>query len=147
VKVKPFVGHTTMVPPEWAQFVGKMHHYQIDVLAYAANRADLATLCIDLGDTSLAKQLTHPGPRSGIGIGNGWQAFLDACPEPGRGIYIARDAGMTDAGCFRVNDDGTFTLLGRWVRTDRWTGRCVFDAGHLGATLTGRASHDERSSD
>jgi hypothetical protein len=115
-KVKPFVGHTTMVRRDWAEFVGKPHHSQVDVLAFAANRADLATLCADLGDTSLAKSLTHPGPRSGWGLGNGWEAFLVAVPDPGRGVYITRDAGMTDAGCYRVNDDGTFTEVGHWRR-------------------------------
>ena len=126
-KVKPFVGHTVMVHGDWADRVGiTTHHRQIDVLAFAANRADLADLCAEVGDAMLAKQLTHPGPRSGVGIGNGWEDFLVAVPEPGRGVYIARDSGHADTVCYRVNDDGRFTALGTWTRQDRASHRYPF---------------------
>ena len=83
--MKPFVGHTVMVGREWADRVGiTTHHSQIDVLAFAANRADLAALCAEVAGGGLAKQLTHPGPRAWVGLGNGWEAFLDVVPEPGR---------------------------------------------------------------
>lgn len=122
MKVKPFVGHTVLVSADWSAVAGAASHVrQIDVLALAANRADLTALCAEVGDTSLDRQLTHPGRRAGVLIGNGWEAMLAVIPEPGRGVYIARDSGH--GSCWRVNDDGTFTKIGTWHHdvTRGWT--------------------------
>lgn len=108
-RLKVFYAHSIIVSREWGDLVGAGHHKQIDVLAYALNRADLEALMTEVGDGYLAKHLKTVTSRSTSYPGNQWDAFTgDVRPE--RAVYLMHGYARDEV--WRVNTDGSFTLMG-----------------------------------
>ena len=115
MKVKAFVGHHVMVPHDWARAVGKPHHAQADILAYAESKAALIEHLSTLtgGAEGIARALTLPSARSSVQYGNHAEAIMAAFhpADTGPAVFVYNGQGAV----VRVEAGGALTVVGSVV--------------------------------